>query len=253
MEDFKHFLDFAASRRVASDHKRSTKWNGRFVAVPEVGVEVPAPFLHGFLAAHGLGRHVELCPRANAKISRGRRHLNARRHDVQHVDDDVHRGDCAVAVGGFHGDRAHARAICHEGSCERGRSTIAHRFVVDVARAGKRLLDVQCHRLSWLRPQELHVQRRGLAETQRNGVASQVCRRYGVQVVVRQGRVDVEELVVQPIDPVLVVSADAVRAVVRVVRQVETTKLHVRAGLQIRVGRLAVRASHPWVGAAAAA
>ena len=109
----------------------------------------------------------------------------------------------------------------------------------------------QVHRLGGLWSEELHVQRCGLGQAQRDGVAPEVRCRDRSQIVVGQRRVDVEELEVEPVDAVVVAFANAVRAVVGVVRQVESAKLHVRAVGRVGVGRFAVSACHARVGSAA--
>ena len=97
--------------------------------------------------------------------------------------------------------------------------------------------------------QELHVQRELLAQAQGDRVATQVGRRHGIQVVVGLGGVDVEELVVQPVDAVHFGFSGAIWAVVGVVQQVESAKLHVRACRHVRVGGLPICTCHPGVGA----
>ena len=79
------------------------------------------------MTTNRLGEHIQFRTRTNAKFAPIRcAHFNARRHNVQHVDDNVDRRGHAVTVRRRHRHGAQARAVRNKRSRERRRSAIGH-------------------------------------------------------------------------------------------------------------------------------
>ena len=187
--------------------------------------------------------HAQLRTRADPEIvsAIGRDHFNAWRLHIEYLDDNVEQGLCAAFVHGSHCQIADPGFVSDKNALVRGRGHARDRGPADDLVAAYVLCHFKVDNLAWLRPQELHIQVVLLTQANPNGVATQVGRGHGIQIVVVVCGVDVEELVVQPVDAIPLRLIVSVWAVVGVVEQIESAELHMWADIWVGVGGRSVR------------